>query len=118
MAQQTHASLTRAGASPMTPESARAVLTDYIRTKKLNPQVMSAVASTTGSIAAQVKEYGSLNNVPAHTVGNVRNDMYLVSEAIRFLQKDPGVKLDASAKKNLTSLQQGLGAATRFIRCG
>ena len=32
--------------------------------------------------------YGSLDKVPAEAVGNTRNDMYLTSEAIRFLMKD------------------------------
>lgn len=105
----------QAGTTPMTPKAARAVLTDYIRTHQMQPQVVSAVAATTGSIAAQVKEYGAFSNVPAHTVGNVRNDMYLVSEAIRFLQKDPKVKLDADIKQNLAALQHGLTSATRFI---
>ena len=39
-------------------------------------------------VGDQVAKYGSLNKVPAEVVGNTRNDMYLTSEAIRFLTKD------------------------------
>ena len=38
-------------------------------------------------------EYGSLTKVPADAVGNTRNDMYLASEAIRFLGKDKAADL-------------------------
>ena len=36
---------------------------------------------------SQVKEYGTLNKVPAAAVKNIRNDMFLVAEAIRLMQK-------------------------------
>ena len=39
-------------------------------------------------VGDQVAKYGSLDKVPAEVVGNTRNDMYLTSEAIRFLMKD------------------------------
>jgi len=115
VAQVSQESLSRIGATPMSPEAAHTTLTDYIRTKELQPQVISALASTTGSISAQVKEYGTLRNVPSASVGNVRNDMYLVSESIRFLTKDPKSGLDADGKKNLVELQDELLTATRFI---
>ena len=38
--------------------------------------------------ATRSRKYGSLTKVPAEVVGNTRNDMYLTSEAIRFLMKD------------------------------
>ena len=39
-------------------------------------------------VGDQVQKYGTLDKVPAEAVGNTRNDMYLTSEAIRFLMKD------------------------------
>ena len=39
-------------------------------------------------IANQVTQYGTIAKMPADLVGNIRNDMYLASEAIRFLMKD------------------------------
>ena len=49
-------------------------------------------------IGDQVKNYGSLNKVPAEAVGNTRNDMYLASEAIRFLMKDKENDLEARTR--------------------
>ena len=38
-------------------------------------------------ISDEVKQYGSIARIPATAVSNTRNDMYLASEAIRFLQE-------------------------------
>jgi inorganic phosphate transporter, PiT family len=54
--------------------------------------------------------------VPAAVVSNTRNDMYLVSESLRFLLKDPG-KLQLS-KEDVTKLKtykDALDEATGFI---
>ena len=39
-------------------------------------------------ISNEVTDYGSIAKIPFAAVGNTRNDMYLASEAIRFLMKD------------------------------
>jgi inorganic phosphate transporter, PiT family len=48
-------------------------------------------------IAKQIQSYGSLARIPAASVGNPRNDMYLTFEAIRFRQK--GKESDLSKAK-------------------
>jgi PiT family inorganic phosphate transporter len=53
--------------------------------------------------------------VPSELASNVRNDMYLASEAIRFLDKDASVKLDADAQANLKAFRTQIDAATKFI---
>jgi PiT family inorganic phosphate transporter len=116
VAQVTQQSLQKVGATEQVPAaSARTTLTEYIRAKHFGPAVVSAFSSLTGDIADQVKAYRTLSNVPPQSVGNVRNDMYLVSEAARFLQKEPALKLDSDGKHNLAALQDNLNAATRFI---
>jgi PiT family inorganic phosphate transporter len=66
-------------------------------------------------IAGQVDRYGSLNKVPSDVVGNTRNDMYLVSEAIRFLMKDKENDLDKAQVTTLSNYKSSLDAATKFI---
>ena len=51
---------------------------------------------TVCSIGEQVSEHGSLAKVPAEAVANVRNDRYLTSEAIRFLDQSAAVTLPAA----------------------
>jgi len=77
--------------------------------------VVPSLAAIAGDIGAQVKDYGSLAKVPPGNVSNVRNDMYLTSEAIRSLGADPAVKLDADTKNNLKSFKGQIDNATRFI---
>jgi PiT family inorganic phosphate transporter len=114
VAQVTQQSLLEAapGTAPTDP---RATLTDYVRTKELKPEVMPALAAMVGSIGGQIKEYGTFAKVPAAVVPNVRNDMYLASEAIRFIGKNDKVTLSADANKNLKAFKGQIDAATKFI---
>jgi PiT family inorganic phosphate transporter len=66
-------------------------------------------------IARQVSEYGTFAQVPAAAVGNTRNDMYLVSEAIRFLMKDKENDLSKDDVAKLSAYKKSLDAATKFI---
>src|SRR5262249_912315 len=114
VAQVTQASLAKS--SPVAaPADPRQALSDYVRTKQVTPEVVPALAAVTGSIGEQVRQYGSLSKVPAASVSNVRNDMYLASEAIRFIEKSDKVKLDADAKANLKAFKEQIDAATKFI---
>jgi len=100
------------GAPPADP---RAVLSDFVRTRQYAPEVLDALVVMTGSIAAQVKDYGTLAKVPSAVVANVRNDMYLVSEAIRHLEKGNLVSFDADTRANLKEYRKQIDAATKFI---
>ena len=53
--------------------------------------------------------------IPAATVGNTRNDMYLVSEAIRFLMKDKEADLTKEDVAALNAYKGSLDNATKFI---
>jgi PiT family inorganic phosphate transporter len=97
------------------PEQTRPVLSEYIRTKKATPELLPSLAAITGSIGSQVKEYGTLAHVPIEQVGNVRNDMYLASEAIRVLDKDKTVQLDKDSQANIDAFKKEIDNATKFI---
>ena len=114
MAQVTQAALVR-GAPEAAPADPRAALSEYVRTRNLTPQVVPALAALAGSIADRVKEHGSLRQVPAAAVSNVRNDMYLASEAIRFLDKSAAVRFDADTRADLKAFKKQIDAATKFI---
>ena len=104
-----------AASAPADLDGARKTLSDYVRTKELTPLVVPALAQITGGIGAQVKAHGTLAHVPAEAVANVRNDMYLTSEAIRFLEKNDKSGFDADAKSNLKAFKTEIDAATKFI---
>ena len=65
--------------------------------------------------ATRSQQYGSLAKVPAEAVGNIRNDMYLASEAIRFLMKDKENDLSKDDVATLNAYKSTLDSATKFI---
>ncbi|MGE8202084.1 MAG: inorganic phosphate transporter, partial [Variovorax sp.] len=97
------------------PAAARETLSTYVRTREFSPAVVPALAATAGSIGEQVRRHGSLAAVPAEAVANVRNDMYLASEAIRHLDKSGAARFDGETKLRVGAFRQELDDATRFI---
>ena len=93
----------------------RATLSDYVRTREYRVEVLSALASVIGQIGEQVKQYDCFAHLPIEAVSNVRNDMYLTSESIRFLSKNKAVKFDADTRANLNALQKDIDDSTKFI---
>ncbi len=114
MAQATQRSL-MTDAQVAVPLDPRATLSDYVRTKQAVPEVIPALAAVAGGIADQIRQNGALSKVPMAAVANVRNDMYLTSESIRFLQKNHTVKLSAESQADLKALKRQLDDATKFI---
>jgi inorganic phosphate transporter, PiT family len=66
----------------------RPAVTNYVALHQISEGTFPALAALMREIVKQVTEYGSLAKIPSAIVGNTRNDMYLASEAIRFLMKD------------------------------
>src|SRR5262249_18584201 len=66
----------------------RPAVTAYVAHRSINEGTYPSLAVLVREIANQVNQYGSIARMPAEAVGNTRNDMYLASEAIRFLMKD------------------------------
>lgn len=97
------------------PADSRTELTQYLRTKNLQPQVISALAQITDDIGGQIKQHGSLSQIPIAAVTNVRNDMYLTSEAIKSLEKQNQFQFDTETQKNLKAFKQNIDNATKFI---
>ncbi len=62
-----------------------------------------------------MRQYGSLAKVPAAAVSNIRNDMYLASEAIKGLGKQKPTVLSETEQETLATYKESLDAGTRFI---
>ena len=97
------------------PADPRPILSDYVRSKEVTPQLIPALAALAGNIGNEVKGYGSLSKVPAEAMGNVRNDMYLTSETIRLMDKNKVGNFDADTNGKLQLFKQQIDNATRFI---
>ncbi|MFZ4406676.1 MAG: inorganic phosphate transporter [Paracraurococcus sp.] len=93
----------------------RLAVTAFVRDKKLEPETLPAVRKLVLEISDQVGRYESLRLLPDALVANVRNDMYLTSEAFRLMGKKKLISFpgdDGKAVKDFIGLLNG---ATRFI---
>ena len=93
----------------------RPAVTNYVAEHQINEGTYPSLAVLVKDIADQVTQYGSLAKVPADQVGNTRNDMYLASEALRFLMKDKESELTGGDVATLNAYKGSLDSATKFI---
>ncbi len=90
-------------------------LTAYVRDRQIKPETLPALRGVALDIATDVSRYGSLAKVPTELVGNVRNDMYLVSEALRLMLKNNAVPFTAEDLSLVRQYRGRLDQATKFI---
>jgi PiT family inorganic phosphate transporter len=93
----------------------RPAVTNYVAEHQINEGTYPSLAVLVRDISNQVHQYGTLSKVPADLVGNTRNDMYLVSEALRFLMKDKESELSSTDVATLNAYKGSLDSATKFI---
>src|SRR5580658_7465282 len=93
----------------------RPAVTAYVAEHTINEGTYPSLAVLVTDIAKQVTQYGSIAKMPGDMVGNTRNDMYLASEAIRFLMKDKEADLSAQEVATLNAYKTSLDKATKFI---
>ena len=93
----------------------RPAVTAYVASRTINEGTFPSLAVLVKDISEQIGKYGSIAKMPNDLVGNTRNDMYLASEAIRFLMKDKESDLSADDIKTLNTYKASLDRATKFI---
>ena len=94
---------------------ARAELTEYLRTKKVQPVTMTALRELIRDLEGDVKAYGSYKSVPASQQTNVRNDMYVTSETLRLMAKNHQGNFTADETAALNNYKKHVDKATKFI---
>jgi len=94
---------------------ARAEVTDYIRTKQLQPDTILALRELVEDLNHEVALYKVFKSVPAEDQTNVRNDMYVASEAIRLMQKSHNPAFTPAENAALSNYKSKVDKATKFI---
>jgi PiT family inorganic phosphate transporter len=94
---------------------AREEVTNYVRTKEFTPNTMLALRQTVSDVSNETVLFGELSKVPNDRVRNFRNDMYLVSEALRLMQKTHQPEIAANDWAVLTNYKKHIDNATKFI---
>jgi PiT family inorganic phosphate transporter len=101
------------GASVMA--DAREDVTEYVRTREYKPSTTLALRELIGDMANEMSIFKLLAKVPANRTPNFRNDMYLVSEALRLMQKSGQPEFTAADADVLKNYKKHIDIATRFI---
>jgi inorganic phosphate transporter, PiT family len=90
-------------------------IAQYVRTKEFTPNTMLALRQLINDIGNETAIFGELSKIPQDRVRNFRNDMYLVSEALRLMKKSNHPPLNADEWAVLDNYKKHVDAATRFI---
>jgi len=96
-------------------EDARAEVTDYIRTKEIRPDTVLALRELVEDLNHEVGLYKEFKSVPSKDQANVRNDMYVASEAIRLMQKSGKPAFTPEENAVLKNYKGKVDKATKFI---
>ncbi len=96
-------------------EDARAEVTDYIRTKEIKPDTVLALRELVEDLNHEVGLYKEFKAVPAKDQSNVRNDMYVTSEALRLMQKNKKPAFTKDETAALANYKSKVDKATKFI---
>jgi PiT family inorganic phosphate transporter len=93
----------------------RPAVTDYVHAHHIAEGTYPSLAVLVKDISDSVEQYGSVAKTPLEKVQNLRNDMYLASEAFRVLAKDKENELTAEEKGQIADFKKQLDSATKFI---
>jgi inorganic phosphate transporter, PiT family len=93
----------------------REEVTNYIRTKQFTPNTMLALREEVNGIGTEMAQYHELKAVPQDKVRNFRNDMYVVSEALRLMKKSGTPQFSAVDQAVLNNYKTHVDNATKFI---
>jgi len=95
--------------------SARAEVTDYIRTQKLRPETILALRELVGDVSHTVGQYKVFRSIPAQEQTIVRNDMYVAGEALRLMDKNHAPAFTTEENAGLRNYRTRLDKSTKFI---
>src|SRR6202020_481630 len=93
----------------------RADLTEYLQTKKETPTTILAERQMILEIEHEVNQYKTLKGVPSGQQANVRNDMYISSEALRLMAKTKKPAFTAEEAAVMANYKKKLDLSTKFI---
>jgi PiT family inorganic phosphate transporter len=101
------------GPTPIT--DARAIVDEAVRTKQWKAQTGVALAAYIRQLETAVASYTSFAAVPGEKVGNIRNDLYVVSETLKLVDKKHAVPMSQKDLAPIVAFHKSTDSATRFI---
>lgn len=93
----------------------REEVTAYIRTKEFTPNTMLGLRQLVSDIGNETALFGELGKIPNDRVRNFRNDLYVVSEALRLMGKTHQPTIAPTDWQGLANYKKHVDNATKFI---
>ncbi|MEM5341415.1 inorganic phosphate transporter [Paraburkholderia azotifigens] len=115
VARQASAALARYTNGIEAPGDSHRDVETYVRTRQLTATTVPALQRLTDAIGDEVSRYGSIAMVPQDLVDNVRNHMYVASEAIRLIEKAKAPAFSSADAAAIDNFRKQMDHATKFI---
>jgi len=90
-------------------------VTAYIRTREFKDSTTLALREMVDGVSNELGYWKSVASVPPDRVPNLRNDMYVISEALRLMKKSDAGHLPAADWEVLDNYKKQIDASTKFI---
>ncbi len=90
----------------------------FISSAKLRPETLPDLRAIVTSVKQQIETYPNFSHMPTELTGNVRNDMYLASEALRVIRKHKLLRFRLEDDSTIANYEHELDRATKFILRG
>src|SRR6202142_3775235 len=90
-------------------------VTAYVRTRKLADATVPGLRTLIGAVGHDMSIYKELRYVPPAKTRNFRNDMYLISEALRMMEKAHLPAIGPADADVLKNYRHHVDKATKFI---
>ncbi len=97
------------------PADPREGVTAYVRTRTIAPDTMGSIASLMDGVGHDMARYKELKAVPAEQTRNFRNDMYLVGEALRYMEKSGQPTIAPADAEVIKNYKKHIDKSTKFI---
>jgi PiT family inorganic phosphate transporter len=97
------------------PANPRAEVQEYVRSRRLKLTTLPALRELVADVGNDMARFKELKNVPASQTRNFRNDLYLIGEDLRLLEKSQMPAISAADHEVLRNYHRHTDNATKFI---
>ncbi|MCW5788166.1 MAG: inorganic phosphate transporter [Nitrospira sp.] len=112
---KTEAVFQRYAKSSMPPADPRKTAAEYIRTHEVRPDTLPALRALSGMVRTQIASYATVAQIPTEQTSNVRNDMYLLGESLRWMDNTREPAFTRADRDILLHYKSMLDNATKYI---
>ncbi len=91
------------------------VVSDAVKHRSWNDQTTLALQQYIKTTSAEVERFPSLEAVPEELVSNLRNDIYLIGEGLKLIDKNKLLPMQADDLKAVGAYHKAVDEATKFI---